>query len=320
MNSAPELGVTYIASHLPQHITADMHHLAEIGCTEVLFALQENHIYALTGALRFGASIARDAGLRPYAVIWGYANTFGGGRMSRLLLEHPDVRRLSRDGSRQQMACLNHPLLIDRFLEITALCREHGFAGIFVDEPTVQQCFCEHCQALFNGDLLQAEDTPAYRDFQMATVTRYTAEVCRRVKELDPHMVTITCIMPRDRACWEQVAGIAELDILGTDPYWLLTQGRVSLADAVADTRDMKDLCQRHGKQSQIWLNAWHIPAGREPEIYSGGQALAAVGCDSFYTWSYRGGLGTYEESDNPTLTWDNVCRLYRELAGRSHA
>src|SRR5919197_3706141 len=107
-----ELGVSYIASHLPHHIQADMKHLAKIGCTEVLFALQGNHIDTLTGALRFGAGIAKEAGLRPFAVIWGYANTFGGGRMSRLLLERPDVGRVSRDGTRQPMACLNHPALV----------------------------------------------------------------------------------------------------------------------------------------------------------------------------------------------------------------
>ena len=42
-----DLGVSYASAHLPQHIEADIRHLAEIGCTEVLFALQENHIYTL---------------------------------------------------------------------------------------------------------------------------------------------------------------------------------------------------------------------------------------------------------------------------------
>jgi len=77
--------ISYIPGHLPNHIERDMKYLNEIGCTEILFALQENHIKTLTGALRFGAKIAKDNGLKPYAVVWGYANTFGGGRMSNIL-------------------------------------------------------------------------------------------------------------------------------------------------------------------------------------------------------------------------------------------
>ena len=37
-----ELGVSYISAHLPNHIEADMKNFKEIGCAEVLFALQEN--------------------------------------------------------------------------------------------------------------------------------------------------------------------------------------------------------------------------------------------------------------------------------------
>ena len=59
----------------------------------------------------------------------------------------------------------------------------------------------------------------------------------------------------------------------------------------------------------------WNGATGREEEIYTGGQALAEVGCDSLYAWSYRGGLGTKEECDDPERAWTSVVRLYRELA-----
>jgi len=42
---------------------------------------------------------------------------------------------------------------------------------------------------------------------------------------------------------------------------------------------------------------------------------LAEVGCDSLYTWSFRGGLGTDEESERPGEAWDNVVKLYREIS-----
>ncbi len=233
-----DLGVSYVAAHLPQHMEADMRHLAEIGCTEVLFALQENHIYTMTGALRFGAAIARAQGIRPLVVFWGFANTFGGGRMSRLLLNDPEMWRRGKDGTPTPMACLNNPKLVDRFAEFATLCHEHGYEGIFVDEPTPQECFCSHCQSRFQegfGEGLHAaEGTADYEAFQIQTVSNYTDAVCKRVKAIDAGLETVTCIMPHDRAAWDRVVAIPELDVFGTDPYWLVSQGRMTLADAVA--------------------------------------------------------------------------------------
>ena len=314
-----DLGVTYIASHLPQHIKADMKHLREIGCNQVLFALQENHLRTLTGAVEFGAAIAREQGLTPYVVIWGYANTFGGGRMSLMMLDDLDLWRVDRQGNRVPRACLNQTALVDGFVEMTDLCCSNGYEGIFVDEPTVQDCFCEQCKRRFSEtyglDLLECQDTQDYRAFQMDTVVGYTREVCERVKVLDATLTTLTCIMPRDREAFQAVASIPGLDVLGTDPYWLLSKGDTTIEDACDDARLIKEVCRQHSKSSQVWLNCWRIPAGREPEIYTGGKLLAQVGCDSLYAWSFRGGLGTCEACDDPEEAWSNLARLYRELS-----
>jgi hypothetical protein len=316
-----DLGVSYIPAHLPEHIEADMHHLAEIGCTEVLFALQENHLHILTGALRFGAHIARAHALRPYAVIWGFANTFGGGRMSKAMLDDPELWCHTPDGVPYAEACLNNPHLVDRFVELAALCRDHGYEGMFVDEPTKQECFCPHCQEAFaahgGGALAPSRGSAEYVTFRAQAVRDYTAGVCRRVKELAPHLGTITCVMPRDRDTWADVVAIAELDVFGTDPYWLLSGGRMTLEQAVAHAADAQQISVQHGKRSQVWLNCWGIPQGREEEIRTGGRALAEVGCDSLYTWSYRGGMGTNEECDDADRAWASVVQLYRELSDR---
>ena len=313
-----ELGVSYIPAHLPYHIEADMRHLKEMGCTEVLFALQENHKKILNGALRFGARIAKENDLRPYAAVWGYANTFGGGRMSNILLEDVNMWRVSKDGRPFPLACLNRPKLVHEFVKITQDCHDHGYEGIFVDEPTIQECFCPICQELFlnqfGKDIRESEGTEEYRTFQKKTVKIYTQEVCGKVKALDRNQKTITCIMPQDHELFESVASISELDILGTDPYWLAVKG-MGMEDACKYARLLKEKCKEKNKSSQIWLNCWRIPEGLEEDIYTGGKMLAEVGCDSFYTWSFRGGLGTNEECDNPEKAWRSVFKLYRELS-----
>lgn len=319
-----ELGVSYIATHLPSHIAADMKHLQEIGCTEVLFALQENHLHTLTGALRFGAGLAKDSGLKPYVVVWGFANTFGGGRMSDLLLKDRGLWRVRADGTPLPLACLNNPKLADAFVEIAETCRGHGFEGMFVDEPQIQECFCGHCQTqfeeAFGQDLAQSRDTKVYPVFQENTVKEYVSRVCRRIKAVDGRFKTMACVMPMapHDELFEPVASIPELDVFGTDPYWLLGE-RFGFGMTVDDACDyaerVKTLCEAKGKASQVWLNCWSIPAGLEADIYTGGKRLAEVGCDSLYTWSFRGGLGTNEECDDPGAAWNSVVKLYRELS-----
>lgn len=318
-----ELGISYIAVHLPDHIQTDMAHMREIGCSEVLFSLQENHLNTLTGAARFGPSIAKENGLRPYVVYWGYANTFGGGRMSDLLLDDRTMWRVRADGTPEPRACLNHPRLVESFVEMTDLCRDHGFEGVFIDEPMTQDCFCLHCQSCFeerfDGSLRESLGTAEYNAFQLATVVGYVTRVCQRVKALDASLKTMACVMPfhPHTELFEPVSAIPELDVFGTDPYWLLGGGfaDMTLDDAVSHAQRVRALCEARGKQSQIWLNGWRIPAGREEQIHTGGKALAEVGCDSLYTWSFRAGLGTYEECDRPEVAWENVVRLYRELS-----
>jgi len=316
-----ELGVTYIAVHLPDHIEADMRQLRDIGCTEVLFALQENHLVYLTGALKYGAGIAKENGLTPYVVVWGYANTFGGGKISTVMLNDTSLWRVLADGTRSPHACLNNPGLVGKFVELTDLCRANGYMGMFVDEPTPQECFCERCRERFSAaygkDLARSRDTDEYRAFQKDTVKHYTDNLCKKVKALDPNQKTMACVMPVDRECFEAVASIPELDIFGTDPYWLLPGNKMNLDDAIEYTRQTRAICDERNKISQVWLNCWKIKAGLEDQIYSGGKALAAVGCDSFYTWSFRGALGTNEECERPDVAWASLTKLYRELAGR---
>lgn len=323
-----ELGVTYIPPHLPDHIDADMKNLKEIGCTEVLFAIQENHIYNLDGAIRFGAGLAKKNGLRPYAVIWGYANTFGGGRMSKILLENQELWVEDEIGNKKAEACYNNPTLVDKFIEFSEKLIHNGFEGIFVDEPTTQTCHCKYCREKYNNTFFQklkyGENLQNGREFQLITIKDYVEKLCSRIKKVNEKTRTIVCMMPHDHAFWEVVAGIKSVDVFGTDPYWILWEqvchiGKMSIEDAVKDTEDIKMLCDKNDKSSQVWLNCWSIPAGLEEDIYTGGKKLARVGCDSLYTWSYKGGLGTsQEECANPQKAWDNVVRLYRELSGKS--
>lgn len=315
------LGVSYIPAHLPHHIETDMKAMSDIGCNQVLFAMSENNIFILEGAWKYGLGIARDKGLKPMAAVWGYANTFGGGRISRLMLDDTEMWVRDCSGNLSPLACYNNPKTTQHFLVIADRLAEAGFESIFIDEPTTQPCWCTHCQTKYrlrnHAELGTDPNSPEMQQFLRQNCIDYVATLCKGVKQTHPEMETMACLMPHDEAMWQQIVEIGELDNFGTDTYWFLKEAHLTIDQSVGICSRCRDLAVKHNKRSHIWLQGWFIPAGKEQELYEGGLRLARTGHDSFYTWSYMGALGTNEQSANPLLVWQSVSKLYRELSGK---
>ncbi|NIR48524.1 hypothetical protein GWO43_08845, partial [candidate division KSB1 bacterium] len=70
-----------------------------------------------------------------------------------------------------------------------------------------------------------------------------------------------------------------------------------------------------YGKESQIWIQAYKIAAGREEEIKEAVAVAYAEGVRNFAAWSYFGtSYMSYIWSDNPQRVWDVLGEVYREL------
>ncbi len=65
---------------------------------------------------------------------------------------------------------------------------------------------------------------------------------------------------------WDGAAAIPGLDVFGTDPYWFLANVdpdaflRAFAGKALAAARE-------HGLKTQIWVQAFRVPEGREEEM-----------------------------------------------------
>lgn len=313
------LGVSYVPTHLPFHIEVDMKNIRDIGCNEVLYAITENNLNAVNGSLRYGANIAQNYGLKPHAMICGYANTFGGYRISKVMLNNLDMWVEDENGNKRANACYNNPKTAGYFLEYSEKLIEYGYKAIFIDEPTKQECWCKYCREkyhnTYNADLDHKKNIVEVFDFKRNNAKQYIQAICDGIKRNHADIGTIVCVMPFDKEYWSEIVTIKTLDDFGTDPYWLVTN--IGFERAVKDSQDVKKLCQDNHKLSNIWLNGWKIKAGDEEEVYTGGLKLAEAGCDSFYTWTYMAALGTEEECDDPYKTWSYVSKLYRELSGK---
>jgi len=315
MEAGMKLGMAYYGAYLPEHLHADLAAMREMGCDEVLITLAENDFHIFPGKVRSAPAIAHDLGLRIVANLWGFACAFGGGRVSRLLTDNPDVWQVRRDGSRKGEGCMNHPALRRRAEEMVEMCAGLGYDAYFWDEPTVQDCYCEHCQAAYaaaGGRNLHAAGPDEVHAFRQASIASYVEGMSAFVKRLDARFETATCVMPTDEAAWEATAAIAPLDTFGTDPYWECF-GQ-DMAWVSEKTRATVELSRRYGKRSLMWLQAWRMPAGREGEIEQAAQAIAAEAPDALYTWGFRAGEGTNEACEDPAAAWAAVVRAYREL------
>jgi len=311
-----KLGMAYYGAFLPEHLRADLSAMRGMGCDEVLITLAENDFHIFPGKVRSAPGISHDLGLRIVANLWGFACAFGGGRVSRLLTDNPDVWQVRRDGTRKGEGCMNHPALRRRAEELVEMCAGLGYDAYFWDEPTVQDCYCKHCRAAFatgGGGDLSAAGPHEVHAFRQASIASYVEDMSAFVKRLDARFETATCVMPTDEPAWEVTARIAALDTFGTDPYWeCFGQDMRWVSEK---TRAAVELSRRYGKRSLMWLQAWRMPAGREAEIEAAARAIAAEGPDAIYAWGFRAGEGTNEACEDPAAAWAAVVRAYRELS-----
>lgn len=308
-------GTAYMGTHAPEGLKRDLEDLRAEGFDEIVLSCQENDFLHFTGKVEFTPKIAHAAGMRVLVNLWGYASAFGGGRISRLVADYPEVMVVGRDGkpnplewppgSRTQPGCPNHPLVISRAREMVDQAIAAGADGFFWDEPTKFDCYCEACRALFSGRTggdLRTAGREAVAEFRRHSVFRWIDEMSRWVKSRNAKLATSTCVMPSDRDAWEDAAECGPLDSLGTDTYWLCEDRPVEWMREPC--RELVALARRKGKSPHLWLQCWKVPRGREAELVEAAKILAEAGPDGVYVWAYRGQLGTTEACDDPDAAW----------------
>ncbi len=197
----------------------------------------------------------------------------------------------------------------------------HFYSGLAVrDFIPAWACCCDSCRERFGGDL-PAEFTAEMKAFHEESVVEVLTELCRYGHEKG--MRNALCLIPTDLAGYgfpepaerlrkaietrsggasasaieammhmgvgdfDRAAAILDLDIFGTDPYWYLFGSdperfmRV-YSEAAAES------ARKHGRELQLWLQAFRVPAGREEELRMGARVAEEVGATHLAAWSYR--------------------------------
>ncbi len=305
-------GVAYFGHHNPKHLTTDLQEMSRIGLDDVLLAAQENDFVHFPGKIKYTAAVAGDLGLRPIAIFWGALNLFGGGRSSQYLLEHPQARQVSIDGSPMAAGCYVNPASLGLIKEMIDTVAGFGFRGYFVDEPTpLRDCYCEACRGKFgerHGGNLAKAPQGLVESFRRDCVVDYVRAIADHCKARHPNLEVLCCLTPWDESLWSPIAALGSLDNLGTDLYWVNEdRGVEEMAPVVGR---MRGVCGRHGKQHHEWLQCWLAFRGSENRILEQGKVLVRERPDALYIWGWQGQIGTAEACEDPELAWAKACEV----------
>jgi hypothetical protein len=185
-------------------------------------------------------------------------------------------------------------------------------------------CYGEECLELFRaryGGEMPREFTPEVRAFREASLLDLLSELSDFGHKQG--MRNALCLIPTDLAAhgfpepeermkaamakrlgdvapgrvdavyhmgvgdFDSGAAISGLDIFGCDPYWYAFG-----TDAEAFMREYSvaaaEAARRHGRELQLWVQAFRVPEGREDELRTGLRVAEEVGATHVAAWSYR--------------------------------
>jgi hypothetical protein len=330
----PERGVSYYGVMYPDRAVPDFDEMIDHGCNAVLLAVSEFDWWFWRGNVSGLVSAAHERGLRAYVDLWGWGKTLAGEPPSIFLMRDAEHRQHAASGRIYDAVCLNHQGFKD-FLEesVAEMASETEADGFFWDEPHYANwhdpdwaCRCPICRGLFEkrtGEPMPGELTPEVIAFREDRAVGFLRELSQAVKEANPDLDVITCLLPTQSPLigitdWERIASIPEVDVLATDPYYFHTgMGREEGLEFFRTTGAKAiELARRHGKRSQLWLQAFRAPEGREEEFVEAVRIADELGVDSIFAWPYRGGEGSILESGDPRAVWRAIGEAYREAAG----
>ncbi len=324
-----ERGVSYYGFHYPDRAKDDLKEIIDHHCNAVLLAVSEYDYHIWYPNVVRIAGIAKTLGLTVYINLWAFGRVFGGEPPSVFLQDNPHNRQILSRELPIAAACFNTEAFRDYFTDaVSRFAREDVFDGFFWDEPHyiitgqegVYGCLCARCRHLFreeygydipekpNGDFIAFKERSILDFLKLSSMT---------VKQIDAGKSITVCLMPffsaaEQGASWERVCALEELDVFATDPYWSLMQRDREFVSRVSE--DTVELAKKNGKRSQLWIQGFLIPSGREGEVRDAGMIIGASGVDSVFTWAYRACEGSVIQSENPQMVWSIIKDLYKEL------
>ena len=336
-------GVAYHGNRMLSHAIADMQDIARSDMDIVVHMLSHNDWERHDKVMKDIFAASEDAGLEVWVDNWGIGGAPGD--KSHFLGYHPEAHSYYGDGiMHPYQICLNSPayrqFVKDWVDEVASL----GGKTIFWDEPHIPRqpvegtdrkqhyaaCTCPTCRKMFEErfgkrmPVILDADVASFRDDTVIDFHRFISDYAA-----EAGMKSVICFMPY------QLMGInnnvdpytGTLDIndicrmpnihnVGTDPYWFGNPAGEGMPyKYVYDaTRACVETADRHGKDHNIWIQAYNAPRGREDEIITAIEAAYDAGARNILYWSYGAGESNNYRSSCPGRSWQMTVEGNRRI------
>ena len=330
-------GVAYHGNRMLTHIREDMQDIAASGFNSVLHMFTHNDWDRHKNIMKEIFDITRDYGLDIWVDNWG----LGGppGDKSHFLSYYPDAHQVSSDGKISPVhVCFNNSAFVDFTKRWIDAVFDAGGRKLFWDEPNMRDfsegstrlwtCCCDNCKKLFaeryNMDMPNII-TKEVDEFRKWTISNYFQTVATHAKEKG--MYNSVCVMFTDTlddanfgVDLDSICSTPALDSIGSDPYWggSCAQSYENVYSFVYNKSKLNiDLCEKHKKDHNVWLQTHYNPIGREEEIIAAADAIYDSGARTIFAWGYRGSDANDYRSKSPDRTWYTTKAAFERISER---
>lgn len=329
------LGAAYHGNRMPHHAQKDFEDMAVHGMDIVVHMLSHTDWRRHLQVMKELVERSKEAGLEPWIDNWGLAGSPGD--TSHFLAYYPEAHAVYSNGEHAGIyPCLNSPEFRQFTKEWIDAVEYIGGRTIFWDEPhmptkkvdgtTYYACACPRCRKLFEeryGRPMPTVSDADVAEFAASTIADYFAEVTAYSHAKG--MVNSVCVMlgtyGMNLECADRICALPFMDNIGSDPYWIGKKKRdpsLDVYDFVYDgTRRNLEVCERFGKEHNIWIQTYSNPRGSEEDIVEAVEAAYDAGARTLLAWGYYGSESNDYRAENAAVTWARTCEAFARIRNR---
>ena len=331
--SVLKTGIAYHSNRILKHVEEDMRDTIAHNFNLVVHMLTHNDWDRHRTIMKQVVELTEGLGLEVWIDNWG----IGGppGAKSHFLAYYPGSHQIFNTGDMEPVrACLNSPDFrqfskgwIDLVEEVggkTILWDEPHLLGRDIEDGKPQRwtCRCDTCQGLFRekyGLDMPVGFTGEVAEFRLWTIIDYFRDMTAYSAAKSIKNAVVVMLgegIGINLSTIEEVAKIETMDNVGSDPYWY---GRTTEAYPYVykATRKNLEVCEKYGKDHNLWIQGFRVPHGREEEMIQATDAAYDAGARTILVWGYRGSESNDYRAEKPELAWQIIGEAMRRIQDR---
>jgi hypothetical protein len=332
---ATRLGVSYFGNRYPHHAREDLWAMAATGASFVVHVMSEADLRWNPGTMADLVEIGNERRLQPWLTPWAVGGVFGGESASYAVGEHPEACQRSSDGQHLPALCPRQPVfrsLIEAWIDGAAAAGaevvqwdELHLALPYRGGTTPWACRCDACQEAFQsrfGRPMPASVTPDVEMFLDDLVSDTLAWMVDAASERGlQSSIVLLANESYDPILWRGAASLPGVRYFGTTAFWLFYEIPASKMETYLSLWAKRILEATAGMEAEPmgWVQAFGIPAGREPEVERAIEILRDGGVTTIAVWSYLAcvAMSGLAPAD-PAAVWAAVERGFANVVGAS--